>query len=203
VGNFDGSPMRGVSGVTGAGPLWNRIMLHLYERRDEPPPFQSPRGFVRTAICDTTGHAPDAPAGDCPAVVEEWALPRDLASIERPPRALRARYDAWLALQGGGDRSALSIVFPHDGDVFVRGATAGMLQRQEQQLALRAIGGGRPIEWRVGGKRLALDASGNAFWLLRLGTWRIEASDGERHAGVTIRVVSPSRDLRPGFTTSR
>ena len=27
--------MHGVSGVTGAGPLWNRIMLHLHER-DEP-----------------------------------------------------------------------------------------------------------------------------------------------------------------------
>ena len=25
--------MRGVSGVTGAGPLWNRIMLHLYDRK--------------------------------------------------------------------------------------------------------------------------------------------------------------------------
>ena len=58
VGNFDGSAMRGVSGVTGAGPLWNRIMLHLYERRDEPPPFAPPRGFVRAPICATTGHAP-------------------------------------------------------------------------------------------------------------------------------------------------
>ncbi len=62
VGNFDGSAMRGVSGVTGAGPLWNRIMLHLYERRDEPPPFAPPRGFVRAPICATTGHAPESRA---------------------------------------------------------------------------------------------------------------------------------------------
>jgi penicillin-binding protein 1C len=54
VGNFDGSPMRGVSGVTGAGPLWNRIMLHLYERNAEPPPFAKPRGFVRVGICANT-----------------------------------------------------------------------------------------------------------------------------------------------------
>ncbi|MGA7248540.1 MAG: penicillin-binding protein 1C, partial [Candidatus Cybelea sp.] len=71
VGNFDGSTMRGVSGVTGAGPLWNRIMLHLYERRDDPPPFPSPRGFIRTAICATTGHAPSA---RCPGIVQEWVL---------------------------------------------------------------------------------------------------------------------------------
>ncbi len=41
VGNFSGAPMQRVSGVSGAGPLWNRIMLHLYERRD-PPNFVPP-----------------------------------------------------------------------------------------------------------------------------------------------------------------
>ena len=35
VGNFNGEPMRKVSGVTGAAPLWNRIMLHLHEH--QPP----------------------------------------------------------------------------------------------------------------------------------------------------------------------
>jgi penicillin-binding protein 1C len=38
VGNFNGEPMRQVSGVTGAAPLWNRIMLHLHEH-------QEPAGF--------------------------------------------------------------------------------------------------------------------------------------------------------------
>ncbi|MFN7525624.1 MAG: penicillin-binding protein 1C, partial [Aphanizomenon sp.] len=33
VGNFNGEPMRKVSGVTGAAPLWNRIMLHLHEHQ--------------------------------------------------------------------------------------------------------------------------------------------------------------------------
>ncbi|HLI95895.1 MAG TPA: penicillin-binding protein 1C, partial [Candidatus Baltobacteraceae bacterium] len=41
VGNFSGAPMQHVAGVSGAGPLWNRIMLHLYERRD-PPHFTPP-----------------------------------------------------------------------------------------------------------------------------------------------------------------
>jgi penicillin-binding protein 1C len=200
VGNFDGSPMRGVSGVTGAGPLWNRIMLHLYERRDEPPRFPPPRGFVRTPICATTGHAPGR---DCPAVVQEWVLPRDLASIARPASADGTRYDAWLALQSAVSRSPLRIVFPHDGDVFVGNASTTTLQRREEQLALRAVDGGRPIEWSVGGKRLALDAGDNAFWPLRLGTWRIDASDGSRRDEVTIRVVPPAPDARPGFTISR
>lgn len=183
VGNFDGSPMRGVSGVTGAGPLWNRIMLHLYERNDEPPPFPPPHGFVRAAICATTGRAPSVL---CPGIVREWVLPRDLAALKRPEAA-----------------PGLRIVFPHNGDVFVRNATTNALELREQQLAFRAADAERGVRWSVGGAPVALDASGNAFWPLRVGTWRIDASDGSRHDSVTIRVVPPQRALQPGFTYAR
>ncbi|MEA2666354.1 MAG: penicillin-binding protein, partial [Candidatus Eremiobacteraeota bacterium] len=54
VGNFDGTPMRRVSGVTGAAPLWNRIVRHLAERA-APGPFAPPRGYVRRAMCATSG----------------------------------------------------------------------------------------------------------------------------------------------------
>ena len=94
VGNFDGSAMQGVSGVTGAGPLWSRIMLHLHER-DDPAPFARAAGYVRTQICATTGHAP---MRDCPAVVYEWVKTADLAAVRRPvPEKLGSEYDAWLA----------------------------------------------------------------------------------------------------------
>jgi penicillin-binding protein 1C len=182
VGNFDGSAMRGVSGVTGAGPLWNRIMLHLYERRDEPPPFRAPRGFVRTAICATTGHAPSA---RCSGIVQEWVLPREIAAVRR--------IDAVPVLR---------IIFPRDGDVFVRNDARSALARREQQLALRAVDGVRPVRWSVSGTPLALDSNGDAFWPLRLGTWEIDASDGKRHDGVTIHVVAPPDDSRSGFTFS-
>jgi len=197
VGNFDGSAMRGVSGVTGAGPLWNRIMLHLYERRDEPPPFPAPRGFVRTPICAVTGHAP---ATNCPAVVEEWVRPEDLAAVRRPAEPSREQYDAWLALQPRDAPSRLRIVFPHDGDVFVRNGGGDVLQAREQQLALRAVGSGSTLRWSVGGEPLALDATGTAFWPLRLGTWRIEADDGALRDHVTIRVVPPPHAKDPGFS---
>ncbi len=203
VGNFDGSAMRGVSGVTGAGPLWNRIMLHLYERNAEPPPFPAPPGFVRTAICATTGHAPQPGAYDCPATVQEWILPRDLAFVKRPAPRSDNRYDSWLALQTAGARGVFRIVFPHDGDVFVHNESAHSLALREQQIALRAIDGAGRVAWSVGGAPLPLDASGNAFWPLRLGTWRIDASDGGRHDSVTIVVVPHSRSDRPGFTPSK
>jgi penicillin-binding protein 1C len=199
VGNFDGSPMRGVSGVTGAGPLWNRIMLHLYERRDDPPPFPPPQGYRRAAICATTGHAPGHD-DRCPAVVKEWVAPADLADVERAPSAAGSSYDPWLAMQPDNDASPLRIISPHDGDVFLRTAPANALQAREEQLALRAVDAGRQVFWRVGGSRLPLDARGNAFWPLRLGTWQIEATDGVRHDRITIHVMPFRYEMEPGFT---
>jgi len=199
VGNFDGSAMRGVSGVTGAGPLWNRIMLHLHERL-EPAPFDAPAGFASVPICATTGYAP---RGDCPAIVREWVLPRDLASVERSRSARLGRsYDAWLALEPAAARSQprLRIVFPHDGDVFVTVATADALQRTEQQIALRAAGPRASIRWTANGNAVPLDASGTAFLPLRVGSWTIEARDGLHRDRVRFSVVPSRPDDRPGFT---
>ena len=93
VGNFDGSPMRDVSGVTGAAPLWNRIMLHLYDRKDDPPPFDPPSGFVRVAICATTGHAPQP---GCPAVVRGGCVPRRrCGAASRSPRSRKSTIRGW------------------------------------------------------------------------------------------------------------
>jgi penicillin-binding protein 1C len=185
VGNFDGSPMRGVSGVTGAGPLWNRIMLHLYERNAEPPAFAAPRGFVRKPICATTGRIVLEATGDCPAVVQEWVRPQDIPAM----RELRGV-------------AGLRIVFPRDGDTFVLNPTRDALQAREQQLAPHALDAGRAVSWSVDGTALALDASGNAFWPLRVGTWHIAVRDGTRQDRVTIRVVPPPAS-RSGFTFAR
>ena len=183
VGNFDGSAMRGVSGVTGAGPLWNRIMLHLYERNAEPQPFATPRGYVHIAICATTGRTPTR-THTCPAIVQEWVKPQDIASLR--PR---------------DEPVTLRIAFPHDGDTFVLNNAANALQRRSQQIALRAIGSNEEIHWSVDGTPLALDSTGSAFWPLRPGAWRIEATAGKHRARITIHVVA-STQSQAGFTRS-
>ena len=55
VGNFDNTPMQDVSGVTGAGPIFRDVMLHLHEYRDATWPAQ-PAGLVRARIDPRTGH---------------------------------------------------------------------------------------------------------------------------------------------------
>ena len=84
--------------------------------------------------------------------------------------------------------------------MFVRNDGRDALQAREQQLALRAVDSGGPLHWSIGGETLALDATGNAFWPLRLGTWRIDAAAGARRDRVTIRVVPPPHAKDPGFT---
>ena len=72
VGNFDGQPMRGVSGVTGAGPLLHRAML-VTARRHAPGELPSPRaaGATRARICALSGLRATAGCAD----LDEWFLP--------------------------------------------------------------------------------------------------------------------------------
>lgn len=62
VGNADNSEMQGVSGITGAAPIWRDIMegaLANAPAKDFPPPA----GVVGAEICEQGGHAPSP---NCP-----------------------------------------------------------------------------------------------------------------------------------------
>jgi len=54
AGNFDGRPMGSVSGVSGAGPLWRRIM-RLLAQYYPPEPFTRPDGLTELTVCPETG----------------------------------------------------------------------------------------------------------------------------------------------------
>ena len=73
VGNNDNSPMKGsVSGVSGASPIWNKVMreaLEKSEKEGEHPWPKAPDGIVGKMVCWTTGLlATDPP--NCPARFE-------------------------------------------------------------------------------------------------------------------------------------
>jgi penicillin-binding protein 1C len=190
VGNFDGAPMQRVSGVTGAAPLWNRIIRHLAERVP-PAAFAPPRGYVRKPMCATTGVRPTP---DCDSVVGEWLDARDLAAWNAPPRPLDRTYDAWLAAQPPHAGDALRIVAPHDGDVFVAAPGA--------RIAVVARGTSRP-QWELNGARVA---ARGARWTLPLarGRWTLRARDGAHADAVSFTVGdAPQRARRTGFTVRR
>ncbi|HEY0382479.1 MAG TPA: penicillin-binding protein 1C [Candidatus Elarobacter sp.] len=190
VGNFDGAPMQRVSGVTGAAPLWNRIVRRLAERVPQGP-FAPPRGYARKPMCATTGVRPTP---DCDSVVGEWLDARDLVAWNAPPRPLDRSYDAWLAAQPPRGGESLRIVAPHDGDVFVAAPGA--------RIAVVARGTSRPA-WDLNGAHVA---SHDARWTLPLarGRWTLRARDGAHADAVTFTVGDAPRYIhRAGFTIRR
>ena len=89
AGNFENRPMKGISGVTGAAPIFHRAMLSLYAQR-QPCAFTRPDRLVDITV--------DARNGKLLADAEfpsNSHARRDLAPAERiPPAATAADYDS-------------------------------------------------------------------------------------------------------------
>jgi membrane carboxypeptidase/penicillin-binding protein PbpC len=75
VGNADNTPMQEVSGVTGAGPIWNSFMYQILEelRPNNNPPlaFDIPDGVVQATVCATSGLLPTP---YCPYTIQDWFI---------------------------------------------------------------------------------------------------------------------------------
>ena len=103
VGNFDNSPMHGVSGVTGAAPIFRDIFSWL-DARWPAPWYGKPASIVDREVDPLTGFPrPVAVAGGRPVVLEKFR--RDLAPNHAEPDQYDAvgrvilppEYGAWLA----------------------------------------------------------------------------------------------------------
>ena len=95
AGNFDGSAMRSVSGVAGAGPIFQSIMQELRPGGA----FERPAGIETATICPASGQRPGA---HCPAPRREVFLrgtaPTDTCSVHR-----RIRIDTRTGLRASAD----------------------------------------------------------------------------------------------------
>lgn len=76
VGNFNGSPMREVSGVTGAAPIMHDIMEYL-RRRHGTTWYERPAGIVEREVHPLTGHLVAAGTG-----IKERFLAEELPPVE-------------------------------------------------------------------------------------------------------------------------
>jgi len=200
VGNFNGEPMRSVSGVTGAAPLWNRIMLHLHEDRD-PQPFAAPRGLHLEPICATTGLKPRP---DCSTVVYEYLYAEDLAAYRAPsPADLPREYDEWMSNQAVSQGpSRLRILFPHEGDVFVLYPNQSAFATEQQAIEFRAaVQTSKAVRWSLNGQTIDAQERGRALWPLRAGTWTLRLQGAHESDSVTFVVIpGKTRALRRGFS---
>lgn len=199
VGNFSGDRMRKVSGVTGAAPLWNRIMLHLHETR-EPAALPTPEHLVQYPICAVTGLQPTA---DCPSVVLEYLAQEHLSAYNRAEEfELSQEYNSWLARQSQPQvyGAALKIAFPENDDYFILDARDSTPRIQFKL----AIAPETPIEWWLigpsGKQQLKSEATNALFWPMEVGEWTLEVRSGDLSDRVTFQVQPPdNRPIRQGF----
>jgi len=70
VGNADNSPMRGTSGITGAGPIFHRVMEAAMSGLSTNS-FARPSGIVRQEICRLSGKLPTSL---CPHTLSEYFI---------------------------------------------------------------------------------------------------------------------------------
>ena len=212
VGNFNGDRMQEVSGVTGAAPLWRRIMLHLHET-SEPPAFPSPERLVTRPICALSGLRPTAA---CPAVVQEYFYPEDLPEYDRHLDSfyqlvseesgdlfpeykidLPPEYDEWVAMQQAPTLFArdLKIVSPRNGDVFLLEPAPARVEFKLAGLEDEAV------EWWLNGKKLARGPEHHLFWSLQPGNWTLQVKAGEKSDRVDFEVLLAEHRLTPrGFS---
>ena len=213
VGNFDGKPMKQVSGVVGAAPLWQRIMLHLHQDW-EPSAFSPPSRMVQRPICALSGLKPTSA---CPSVVQEYFYREDLKDYENNPDTfyeivegkstqyrlnLPPEYDEWLAMQQRSTfiPSQLQILFPRDGDRFLIDSEGDTTSQLEFKIAGALES---PLELWLNGKKLATNSSNSFFWDLRPGQWTLEVKNGRDSDRLTFFVeLAPNRATRWGFSSA-
>ena len=137
VGNFEGQPMSGLSGVSGAAPLWRAVMLAVQRRLpSELPPW--PPGMRRQVVRR-------AAAEGCGVTAEEIFAP-----LPPPGSGLSGR--------------RLELLVPFNGGIYARDPD---IPADRQHLACRVqlppAWRGRPrarVMWRLDGRLLAETPSG-------------------------------------------
>ena len=192
VGNFDGSPMKHVSGVTGAAPLLHDVIEYLHQHCGATW-YLMPTNIVECWVHPITGKRLDptvTPEG--PDATRERFVASNLPPAEstadygttrnhrRPPVRLGNEYRDWLATSDNwlGDRAvlaatpgALRITFPLPGTIFYLDPD---LPDHGRRVRLRAEGP-ESLEWesdslqvtRQGGRPVALLTAGRHQMMVR------------------------------------
>jgi penicillin-binding protein 1C len=176
VGNFDGSPMRGTSGITGAAPLFHAVMEAAMRGRDARPLRIADAAragqaddLVPVEVCPLSGGRPTA---GCPHAVHEWMTRAARAALEACPLHETVRIDRRNGLRAGPGCAAADVVERrferYEGDLRAWAASAGRPTAPEAFSPLcpgprGPVGGGQPgaaalrIGWPLDGAAFVID----------------------------------------------
>lgn len=217
VGNFDGTPLKGASGVTGAGPVFHDVLLAA-ERSvlgrlplpSDPPILEPPPGLVPARLCALSGMKRSEA---CPAEATEWLPAGPLPPVCRwhvggsasSAVAWPPEYQSWARNRGlafaadsapkraavpAGRRAAEAFIIesPPDGATYWLDPT---LRPEYQQLEFRArTGAPGDVRWLLDGKPVASLPPSEPFrWAPTPGRHTLDAEDASgRRARATFTV---------------
>jgi len=163
VGNFDRAPLRGSSGITGAAPIFNGVMLAAMKRARGSLPIgdtadivAQPPDVEELEICALSGARPST---YCPAIQREWLRTNE------PPRFCTwhhdgeidwpAEYRTWAGTAARAQRASkrpeerFRITNPPEGATYLIDPT---LRMEFQTLRLRATAN---VQWEIDGRRVS------------------------------------------------
>ena len=158
VGNMSGETMRHVSGITGAGPLFHRVLALAMAGIEKPSPL-SAQAFEEREICALSGELASA---HCPSTVHEKFAPGTAPHARCAMHGaggldLGPRFYDWAAHEGVATLSnavaatgRAELAFPRDGDAFLRSRD---LPDEDQTIPVRALApkGGGALELQLDG----------------------------------------------------
>jgi penicillin-binding protein 1C len=182
VGNFDGAPMREVSGVTGAGPIFHAIMDQLHSSRGTSW-YRTPPGIIERNVHPLTGKL--LAADDSRGIREKFLVDRLPSNESRNDYDQNGRvrlgpeYSHWFQSGENGlaDRTTLAtdaplrITSPLPGSTYVVDPDIP----SSRSIPLIVTGAGERISWKSQSLE-CVDERGRQI---------ARASDGEHHIIVT------------------
>ena len=211
AGNFNGRPMQGVSGVTGAGPLLHRVVMDV-AKYVSPGALTTPAeaGAVSAPVCRLSGMRATSKCaqltewfvrGTEPTQLDDWerdggvVLPVEFAAWSGQEMRTALTGTSLASAEREGTRAAsivsdrrthadsrLRIISPQDGD---RYAIPPGVEARYATLPLRAAGAGADrVLWLVDGT-----SHDGARWTLREGTHVIKAVSSRGESAETTIVV--------------
>lgn len=188
VGNFDNSSMHQISGVSGAAPIFRRVMLRLQEHHRAPLSFpQQPEGITEVTI-DTRSGTPATPQTPAACRSTELGTEQQLKQLtaplldERGRVILDARYAEWFPLNApkqlftldatAGTKRRPAILIPAHGTSVILDPT---LPHNGRYIELRATMPAAVTEWSSPTLKI-INSNGKPYAILTPGKHTIRAT---------------------------
>ncbi len=192
VGNFDGTPMTDVSGVSGAAPILHDVFTHLHQTAGTSW-YPTPPNIARIDVDPLTGRRPRSPIPGRPEIFLPNHLPAHESPSDRSPSglvSLPGEYAAWFRSADNrlGNRASLStdstssrlrILQPQPETVFLLDEDQ---PRDSQRLLLRASA---PCTWSSPSLDLA-PCTGGTEAVLRPGRHLLHATSPDHSSSNSV-----------------